>query len=362
MKDMNLLMISPAPPPYGGIANWTCLIQKYIKSQNEVSLTDFINTAPKQRDLDGRSLYQRVVGQGFEMLKIAKKLKKSLKENDFDAVHITTSGQLAIIRDILLLRICKKRHIRSVYHIHFGRAAEISEANTLEWKLLKKAINLSTVTIAIDGTTESALKKYFPDKVLKIPNPFDISQVEQFEKAEPQKEIMFLGWCVKTKGIEELLEAWGRISANYPEWTLRIVGPCQDNYLKNLQELYPCKNVIFDGEKEHDDAMALLNQASIFILPSYTEGFPNVILEAMAFGKPIIATDVGAISEILAEESGIVIPPQDTDSIVNALRQLLDDKQMRQKLADNGYERIRREYGIDTVFELYKSVWKGDMA
>lgn len=361
MKDsLRVLLAAPVPPPYGGIGNWTLLMKRYMEGRSDAELVEIINTGPRQRGLDGRSLYERVVGQGLEMLKIAKKLKKSIKEKCPDVVHITTSGQLAIIRDILLLKICKKKHIRSVYHIRFGRAAEISKANTREWKLFKKAIDLSTVTVAIDGKTEATLKQYYPDKVIKIPNPFDLSAVDRFIKTEPKKEVMFLGWCVKTKGIEELLEAWGRISVNCPDWILRIVGPCQEGYLNELRERYPCENVIFDGERGHDDAMTLLNQTGIFILPSYTEGFPNVILEAMSLGKPIIATDVGAIGEILSDESGIIIPSRDTDAVVRALLQLMENADLREKVSVNAYARIRREYGIDTVFAQYKSVWKGD--
>ncbi len=359
MKKLRLLLVAPIPPPYGGIGNWTFLLKKYINKRKDIELVDILNTAPKQRSLDGRSFFQRTVGQGIEMLRSAKRLKKITKEKQPDVVHITTSGQLAIIRDIRFLKICKAKKIQTVYHIRFGRANKIAKANTFEWKLFKKAIKLSTVTMAIDETTEQTLKQFFPEKIVRIANPFDLSTIDDIDNSKAQKEIMFLGWCIKTKGIEELLEAWSDIVVKHSEWKLRIVGPCQDFYRKELEKRYSFKNVIFDGEKAHDEAMKLLSETGIFILPSYTEGFPNVILEAMALRKPIIATDVGAIKEMLSEESGMIIPSQNTYAIKDALCNLIENEQLREKLAKNAYTRVRSEYSIDSIFEKYKAVWSG---
>lgn len=358
---MKILFVAPVPPPYGGIANWTLLMKRYMERREDVSIVDVINTAPKQRDLDGRSLYERVVKQGFEMLRLRKKLIRAIKENKPDVVHITTSGQLAIIRDILFLKVCKKQHVRSLYHIRFGRIAEIAEANTCEWKMLKKAVALSDVTVPIDEITEATLKQYFSQKIVRIPNPFDLGIIKQLEKCKPKNEVMFLGWCVRTKGIEELLEAWSELSKDYSDWNLRIVGPYQETYLAELKEKYSCDRVIFAGEKDHNEAIQLMNQAGIFILPSYTEGFPNVVLEAMALRKPIIATDVGAINEMISGNSGLLIPPQNADAIENALKRLLDDSALCSTVADHAYARICREYSMDTVFKKYMSVWKGDV-
>ena len=66
----------------------------------------------------------------------------------------------------------------------------------------------------------------------------------------------------------------------------------------------------------------LLSASDVFVLPSYTEGFPNVIIEAMAMGKPIIATSVGAIPEMLDEGCGVVVPPKDADSLQKALQKV----------------------------------------
>lgn len=359
MNVMKILFVAPIPPPYGGIANWVLLMQRYIKSKNDLDLVGIVDVSPKKRDLDGRSLWDRIIIQGFQMLKLNKKLKKTIKQEKPDVLHMTTSGQFAIIRDIFLLRTSKKMKIPSVYHIRFGRIPEISERNTIEWKLLKRAINLSDKIVAIDEKTDKSLKKFFDNKkIVKIANPFDIEKINVKKLENNTKTIVFLCWCQKTKGIEELLGAWEKISNKYIEWELKLIGPINSEYQKELISKYSMERVIMTGEKEHDEALSMLNEASVFILPSYTEGFPNAILEAMALEKPIIATDVGAISEMLENDSGIIIPPRNKDAIIEALENVLSNSKLRNDLGKNAKFNLLKNFTIEVVFQKYKDVWK----
>lgn len=363
MEKIRLLLVAPVPPPYGGIGNWVLLMKKYLTGKKEVELVDIINIAPKQRGLDGRTLYDRVIRQGVETLRLRRKMKKVIWEKRPTVVHITTSGQLAIIRDIVFLRFLKKERIHTVYHIRFGRIPEIVRKNTLEWKLLKKALKLASKTIAIDSETKKVLEEEIGSgQVSIVANPFVTKDTEKYVNVKPSKTVMFLGWCVKTKGIEELLSAWINIQQQYPDWILKIVGPYDSSYKEALEQKYVSKNIVFLGEKEHEDALDILSKSEVFILPSYTEGFPNAVLEAMALGKPIIATEVGAIAEMLSDKSGIVIQPQDTKAVEEALRKVLDDGELRKELGTNAYHRIRKQYDIDVIYNKYLSVWRGENA
>lgn len=359
---IKVMFAAPVPPPYGGIGNWVLLMDRCLKSDTDVDFLKVLDTSPKQRGLDGRSLWNRVVGQGFEMLKLNKTLKIRMQAEKPDVIHITTSGQLAIIRDILFLKTAKKFHIPTVYHIRFGRIPEIVVANTMEWKLMRKAVSLASKTMAIDDKTYLTLQKHFGVEIIcKMPNPFDISTVKTMQTKGNETEghkVMFLGWCVKTKGIEELLTAWEEVCKEYPDWILEVVGPAEESYKASLIERFSMKQVAMLGEKNHGEALQLLNDADIFILPSYTEGFPNAVLEAMALKKPIIASDVGAIGEMLANNCGIVIQPQNVEDIVEALNKLIPDCALQRKLGENARWHLEEEYSIDAVIERYKTVWE----
>lgn len=356
---MNLCLISPLPPPYGGIANWTALIDEYVKNVEDVNIVH-VNISSKKRVMDGRTLWDRVVVQGLEMFRHNKAMKNAIKKDKVDVIHMTTSGSLATFRDILMLKTAKKLAVPTVYHIRFGRVPEIAKKNTAEWQRLKKAMKLASCVMAIDSSTYDAILKYAPGvNVCYVPNPFDNSKLDgiSVKEDEVRKEVVFVGWVIKKKGVEELLCAWETLSKKYPEWKLRIVGPAAEQYLESLKNNYPTENVIFDGEKSNKEALETVAHSSVFTLPSYTEGFPNAVLEAMALEKPIVATGVGAIPDML-DGCGIVVEPENADSLEKALDKMMSDEELRNDCGKKAKEKLLKEYTVEIIFDRYKQVWK----
>lgn len=356
---MKILFITPFPPPMGGIANWAKIVTNYIQKNVEGVEYKYINTAPRKRSTEGRSLFNRVFGGFFSIIRTKKQLKKDLKNFKPDVVHINTSGSLALFRDIKVLKILKKFGVKSTLHIHFGRVPEVLKTNNFESRLLNKAFNLATKIIAIDAKTYDAISVKYLDKVVNIPNPFNIDNMPKPRNITADNcnhKVSFLGWVVKTKGIEELIISWNEISKKHSNWTLDIIGPYKDEYLNELKEKYSFVNINIIGELPHDEAMNKVNDSDIFILPSYTEGFPYVILEAMYLGKAIIATDVGAINEMLCNDSGIVINSKSSLEITNSLNLLINNGELRASLAEKAKEKCE-EYYLKNVILEYKKIW-----
>ena len=351
-------LVAPIPPPYGGIANWVVLLSEYLRKQEEIELVH-VNIAPKKRGLDGRTLWDRIVGQGMAMFAQKRELKKAIKEKNVDVIHMTTSGQLATIRDIQMLKIAKRNKIPTVYHIRFGRMAEIAQKNTFEWKLIKRAMRLASMVMAIDNRTYDAIRAHLPNvNACCIPNPFDLDKVEKnVQTLSNEKEIVYVGWIVKTKGIEELLTAWKNIHALYPEWKLKLVGPYAQEYYDTLKNNFSFEQVEFLGEQPHDKAMEILSQASVFILPSYTEGFPNAVVEAMALGTAVAGSDVGAISEMLADDCGIVFEAKSEQAVYDALKFAFENETKMTEFAQNARQKTQDQYALEKVVAKYKKIW-----
>lgn len=356
---LKVILAAPIPPPYGGIGNWVLLLRKHIEDRKDIVFV-YLNTAPASRGIDGRSLWQRVVVQGLLMLKSNRQLKMAIRSERPDAIHITTSGQLATIRDIMFLKTAKKRGIKSVYHIRFGRTDEISRAGTREWKYLKRAMGLASIIMPIDKTTENAVKRELPGaNVRLVPNPIEINKMRPYVNTKANKSVAYVGWMVKTKGVEELIEAWNIVTKEFPDYTLDMIGPGNEDYIEHLRAISK-NSIVFHGEKPHEEALEIMSRCEVFVLPSYTEGFPNVILEAMAMKKAIIATNVGAIPDILAGNCGEIVVARNVPSLCNALINVISDKNKQCSIAENAYEKVTSQYSLEYVFNEYMEVWRTD--
>jgi glycosyltransferase involved in cell wall biosynthesis len=303
-------------------------------------------------------IWKRVVFGGLQLIRDIYRVIIGKVRFRPDLIHLNTAGQLAVVRDLTIMLISHWYGIPVVYHIHFGRIPEIAAVCTLEWKLMSKAISKADVVIAIDASTEEAIRNHLPlAKVIRVPNCVNTKVLlETCAASSGQRTLMFLGMIEPTKGIEELIQAWTQL--DHLDWKLIIVGPGGGKYKHQLIEKYQPTDMEFSGEMGHDEAMKIMAACDLFVLPSYTEGFPYVIVESMALGKPIIATRVGAIPEMLAEEHGYLIEPQNVRELKSALQCLMSDGMLRNRLGNRARERAINEYSLDAVFERYMSIWK----
>ena len=114
------------------------------------------------------------------------------------------------------------------------------------------------------------------------------------------------------------------------------------------------------GEVDHDGVLAELLQADMFVFPSYTEGFPNVILEAMACGCPIVSSDVGAIPEMLDIEGtpcGVCFKPKSVDQVRASVVSIIDNDQYKREFASNATLRLNENYVMLTVWRSLINIW-----
>lgn len=348
---MNVLLLSPLPPPNGGIARWSETVIDYCYHNNDDVHVYSIDTGHKAKDIVNRTAWQHYAIAIKRVSEIVRDIKKLCTEYKMDVAHISTSGENGTIRDYFIIKALKKKNIKIIYHLHFGRFAEIKRTKTLEYKILSFLMKKVDSIIAMDPCTYSAIddsyNKYF------VPNPI---KEEEFCISK-SKTVVFLGYVVKTKGVEELLRAWQKIDCK-KEWRLQIIGQADPNYLNFIKSEYTCENVSFLGEVSHSEAMQYLKNASIFVLPSYSEGFPYSVCEAMFSGKAIVATNVGAIPYMLEEKSGIVCNPKDAKSLEDALRLLINDNTFRYELGLNASKRAKRLFTVDVVINQYIDIWK----
>lgn len=353
---MNILLVSSPPSNRGGISNWVRLMHAHIDVGKTPGVTLRQICTLQYKGLK-HSFWERYIRNGLDILRIRRDLNHELYTQRPDIVHVTVTGDWSVLRDIAVFRWARKHGIPSVAHIHFGKLPEYRKADGWKWRMLGYSLSLCSSIWAIDARTEASAREAFPDiRTSYVPNPIMLDDMPSTEMTR-RKVISYMGWVVKTKGIEELLSAWSNVYAQFPEYQLQLIGPYEKDYREYLERTYSMAGVSFEGRMEHAKAMLAIASSEIFVLPSYTEGFPNAVLEAMALKTPVIASDVGAIGDMLVDDCGVIIPSQDANALQSALISLLQDKERQKIVVHNAYMRVLKEYAIDAVFTKYKNEW-----
>jgi glycosyltransferase involved in cell wall biosynthesis len=306
-RSLRVLLAAPIPPPdHGGIANWTRIVRKEFQERPDVELS-FLDTSVRWRSAVNHSLPVRLAGGSLQALRDVLRAARQTSRGSVDVFHLCSSGGLAAAKDLLMLRAARASGVPAVIHYRMGRLPTVAKLGGLEWTLLRAAMRLADLVIVLDRKSEDCVSCAIPEaRVVRLPNLVEIDAVDRLRKQrhvggrpEGVTRITYVGQVLPAKGLRELVSACSRLADG--QLRLEVLGPVAARFQEELTRLGgPSRGpewLHFHGAVEHDDAIMHLAASDIFVLPSYTEGFPNVILEAMACERPILATSVGAIPE-----------------------------------------------------------------
>jgi glycosyltransferase involved in cell wall biosynthesis len=154
------------------------------------------------------------------------------------------------------------------------------------------------------------------------------------------------------------LQAAERLASRFPETEFVLVGdgPYRADLERMAEKLGIAHRVKFLGERH--DMQEVLATLDISVVASNSESLSNVIMESMAAGKPVIATRVGGNAELVREgETGLLIPRQDVDALVNALEKLLTEPRSRQQMGQRAHMLARRDFCLDRVSSQYEQLY-----
>lgn len=157
--------------------------------------------------------------------------------------------------------------------------------------------------------------------------------------------LLFVGRLVEHKNLPRLLQAFARLLQQHPATRLLLAGsgPMEQTLQQQIQELALGERAILLGERH--DVAELMSAADIIVLPSLREGLSNVILEAMALGRPVISTHAGGTPEIIEDGvNGLLVDPKDTSALCAAMHTLLDDPERCKQLGRNARQRVLEHY------------------
>lgn len=195
--------------------------------------------------------------------------------------------------------------------------------------------------------------------IVAVANPVVLApKVGDFLKRAPL-DLLFLGRISRMKGAFDVLNALVELRSEFPDIRLLCGGDGDiKEFLFTARSLGVEDRVTFLGWVSGDSKITYLAESSVLVLPSYAEGMPMSILEAMAAGLPIVASMVGAIPETVQDGvEGFLFEAGDIGSFVMALRQLLSDSTLRRKMGEAGRLRVEAEYSVDRVMQCLDQVY-----
>jgi glycosyltransferase involved in cell wall biosynthesis len=236
------------------------------------------------------------------------------------------------------INLIEKANLEHAAAIHVTSALEAEELCRFGFKLPKIVIVPNGVDTASDGDGKPSLS---PDIMKIIRAPF----------------LLFLGRINWKKGIDRLIPALSYV----PEIPLVIAGNDEENYTPELQRLAKTHGVsdriYFAGPVHGDDKIDLLNHASALVLPSYSENFGIVVLEAMAAGRPVVITpDVGLADTVRETGSGVVVKG-DPDVLAGGIRNLLSNPGLMQQMGENGKRVVKEQFTWEAVAQKMEGVY-----
>lgn len=208
-----------------------------------------------------------------------------------------------------------------------------------------------------------------PEKVLTLHNGIDLQHFKrgltpfggirrEFGIPENAQVVGTVANFASEKGYPILLEAAQTcLKEKENLWFLCVgSGPLEKGIKERAKQIPGHERIVFTGSRR--DIPDLLEAMDVFVLASVIEGFPNVLLEAMAMAKPVVASEVGGIPELVESGvNGILILPRDKKALAEAILALLEDSEKRVRLATNAQEKIKREFTLDRMLDQYEALY-----
>ncbi len=288
------------------------------------------------------------------------------------------------------LRALKKRNIKKpfVQTIHGVLADEYVQslqsgfptfraklANRIMWQLSKlegeSAKNATLIVTVSKYSSEKTVQFYDADKakIRIVPNGVDLQRFKPSESCEKIKRqigidsklcVLFVGRLIPRKGLPFLIEAAKHIVKEFKETIFVIVGdgPLKNHLRAYLEEINLSGNFVFLGDVNENVLPTLYNCADVFALPSIQEGQGIALLEAQATAKPVVAFDVGGVSEAMVDkETGLLVKP-DSRELADAILKLLSSWSLREKMGVKGREFVSNDFSWDICAQRMLQVYR----
>lgn len=327
-------MLAPHPGVRGAMPRHTPVLVEALRGQGcELALE------PWGRRRDDESLWDKLVGGFVDIPRI----RRLLREQRFDLMVVKTSHEWrSLIRNIPLLAATRRLVPTLVVQFHGGRSDLLLAPGQRAFKAASAAVfRLTDGVLVLSSEEAREYLQFWPRGCFRVvANPFvpptgqDVGDLTNGSRPAPPS-LLFVGRVIKEKGIFELLEALAGI-LDRRDCRLLVAGdgPDAKQFSERVSQLALDQKVMLHGFLEGERLRDVYRSADVFVLPSYREGFPTAITEALSVGLPIVTTKTRGMADHLSDgENALLVAPRDPNGLAAALERILSDDELRTRMS-----------------------------
>lgn len=276
-------------------------------------------------------------------------------------VHVHVSSRASFWRKLLLSIPCLLLRKPLLLHLHGGEfhVFHDKEAGALTRRAIHWLFGRAERTLVLSESWAAWMRAAIPEaRVGVLHNPVNMPPATPFEARDPCT-ILFLGRLGHSKGAYDLLEALRQVVPAFPDVRLLLGGDGElDEVRSRATALGLDKHVELLGWVTGEKKRELLARCTIFTLPSYNEGQPMSVLEAMAAGAPVVSTHVGGVPDALRDRvEGLLIAPGDVPALSAALFELLSNHTLRGQMGDMARRRVHSTFSTEVLLPRLEGIY-----
>lgn len=275
-------------------------------------------------------------------------------------VHLHSSVYGSFARKSVLAWLARAAGVPIVLHVHGGAFSDFyARSPKVVQRYIRATLTGADRVVALGKTWARALHAIAPDaRLAVVPNAVIPRTLVDQPGADEPVGVLFVGDLIENKGTFVLLEAWQRLSdGSSAELTLVGTGD-DDRVRRTLAELGLSGRVRLTGWVPPSEVEGLLDRSHVLVLPSRFEGQPMAVLEAMAHGLCVVATAVGGIPDLVDEECGVLVPPDDVEALAGVLNSVISDSEKRTRLGAAALARVRERFDVDRTWRELDSLYE----
>lgn len=182
----------------------------------------------------------------------------------------------------------------------------------------------------------------------------------QLDLPDAAPVILFVGNIIRDKGVLDLIHAFASVKSRYPNAFLFLIGASKNQlFLEEIEAAIKdaqLNRITLLGPKTQQEVAVWMNASDVFVLPSYTEGFGLVALEAMSCGTPVVASSVGGLPHLLQNGCGLLVPPGDPRALSEGIMSILSNGDLRKSVIENGVKRAE-EHDQATIMRTLREIY-----